>query len=28
MTGVGALALLEELSKTAAIVSRDLGRAH
>ncbi len=28
MTGAGALALLEELSKTAAIVSRDLGRAH
>lgn len=26
MTGAGALALLEELSKTAAIVSRDLGR--
>ncbi len=26
MTGSGALALLEELSKTAAIVSRDLGR--
>lgn len=28
MTGKGALALLEELSKTAAIVSRDLGRGH